>query len=81
MRSTMLSGELAFLADRLDLLAEVAALEVDLVVFECRHGLVPELADELVDLRRRLELVRANVLAQVAGVPWRAWCESPRVVH
>jgi hypothetical protein len=75
----MLRGNSAFLADQIDLLADVAALEVELVVFECRHGLNPELADEFADMRRRLSIVRAN--AQVAGVPWRAWCKPPRVVH
>jgi hypothetical protein len=63
-------GDVAFVADRIDLLAEVAALEVDVAVFERRHGFVPELAD----LRHRLDVVRAVVLGQVRGLPWM--CET-----
>jgi hypothetical protein len=65
---------LAYWANRIDLLAEVAALEVDVAIFERRHGFVPELAD----LRRRLDIVRAVVLGQVRGV-WL--CETTLVVQ
>jgi hypothetical protein len=70
----MSRSDLAFLTDRIDLLAEVAALEVDVAVFERRYGFVPELAD----LRRRLDIVRAVVLGQVRGL-WL--CETGDVMH
>lgn len=75
MRLIMWGGELAFLADRIDLLAEVAALEVDLVVFRVPARPHPGTRGRTRGPARRLELVRANVLG-----PMRALGETPRDV-
>jgi hypothetical protein len=68
----MLTGDLAYLADRIAVLAEVAAIEHDLAVLEQRDGLLVESAD----IRRRLRAV----CEQVCDLPWL--CETTRdVLH
>ena len=62
----------AFLADRFVALAEVQALEADVAAAERRHGVIPE----LLDLRRRLDVVRGAVLAQMT-VGGAACCATP----
>jgi hypothetical protein len=59
-----------WLVDRWALLAEVAAIEVDLVRFEQRHGTG---ADEL---RQRIAAVRTNVIGQLLAA-----ARLPETVH
>jgi hypothetical protein len=52
-------------ADRLDVLVEVAAIEDALTAFEARYGRLADLED---DLRPRLRQVRVCVLKQLAAL-------------
>jgi hypothetical protein len=64
----MLPGDLAYLADRFAVLAEVAAIERDLAALEQRDGRLAGSAD----IRRRLLAVSATVCEQVCALQWRA---------
>jgi hypothetical protein len=71
-------GDLAFVANRLAVLAEAVSIERDLTALEQRYGRLTESAD----IRRRLHAVCATVCEQVCGLPWRARGETRRdVLH
>ena len=76
----MWPGEWAFLRDQIDLLADIANLELDLALLERRHRSSPDLADEFADMRHRLGVVRAHVREQVDGLSWRVLGETTRDV-
>jgi hypothetical protein len=56
----MSSGDLAYLADRFAVLAEVAAIDGELALLERRYGRLAESAD----IRRRLLVVSATICEQ-----------------